>query len=101
MTSTTLVKAPRMGARTRRNTELMLSYCNAKSFVVFDRESTHYQPNDFYGKIIELSAIKILDGQVVDKFDTLVNPEMKISSKITELTGITNEMVKDVKGALL
>lgn len=88
-------KPPKMGARTRRNTETMLSYCRAESFVVFDRESTHYQPHDRYGKMIELSAVKIVGDKIVDTFDYLINPEMKISAKITELTGISNEMVKE------
>lgn len=62
------------------------------SFVILDRESTAAQPNIHYGKIIEISAIKIKNGKYVDKFDTLVDPEMKIPKKITELTGISNEM---------
>lgn len=95
MADTPYKKIPQMGERTKRNTEMMLSYCKAESFVVFDRESTHFQPNDHYGKMIELSAVKVVNDQIVDTFDTLINPEIKISSKITELTGITNEMVQD------
>lgn len=93
MTNAIPRKAPKMGKRALRNTEQMLAYCQSNSFVVFDRESTHYQPNDHYGKIIEISAVKIVNGEFVDKFDYLVNPEIKISHKITELTGITNEAV--------
>lgn len=95
MTNAIPRKAPKMGARALRNTEQMLAYCQSNSFVVFDRESTHYQPHDHYGKIIEISAVKIVNGEFVAKFDTLVNPEIKISHKITELTGITNEMVAE------
>lgn len=61
-------------------------------FVVFDRESTHFIPNINYGKILEISAIKIDYGKDVETFDTLVNPDMKIPKKITELTGISNKM---------
>lgn len=93
MTNALPKKAPKMGARALRNTEQMLAYCQSNSFVVFDRESTHYQPHDHYGKIIEISAIKIINGEIAGHFDYLVNPEMKISQKITDLTGITNEMV--------
>lgn len=93
MTDTSLRQLPKMGNRAKYNTNLMLAYCNASSFVVFDRESTHFQPNEFYGKIIELSAVKIVDGIIVESFDMLINPEIKISSKITELTGISDEMV--------
>ena len=95
MADTTIIKPQSMGKRTTRNTEIMLALCKSKSFVVFDRESTHYQPNDHYGKMIELSAVKIVDDRIVDTFDRLINPEMKISAKITELTGIDNEMVAD------
>lgn len=62
------------------------------SFIILDRESTSTQPNIHYGKITEISAIKIKNGKCIDKFDTLVDPEIKIPKKITELTGISNEM---------
>lgn len=46
-------------------------------------------------EIIELSALKVRDYKVVEKFSTLVKPEGKINSFITSLTGISNDMVKD------
>lgn len=45
--------------------------------------------------VTELSAIRIKDGEIADTFSTLVNPMCKISSKVTKLTGITNDMVKN------
>lgn len=93
MTNTTRLVTQKLGDRVMRNTVEMLSYCKAQSFVVFDRESTHYQPHEHYGRIIELSAVKIVDDKIVDTFDMLINPEIAISAKITELTGITKEMV--------
>jgi len=63
-----------------------------KTYVIFDRESTHYQPNLRYGKIIEISAVKVRKGEILETFDTLVDPEMTIPKKIVELTGITNKM---------
>ena len=65
-----------------------------KTFVVFDIETTglHYTDGD---KITEIGAVKIVDGKIVDKFQTLINPEVSISARITELTGINDEMVKD------
>ena len=65
-----------------------------KTFVVLDIETTgvHYTEGD---KITEIGAVRIVDGKIVDKFQTLVNPGIKISQEITNLTGIDDEMVKD------
>ncbi|MBR2337521.1 MAG: 3'-5' exoribonuclease [Clostridia bacterium] len=65
-----------------------------KTFVVLDIETTgvHYTEGD---KITEIGAVRIVDGKIVDKFQTLVNPGVKISQEITNLTGIDDEMVKD------
>lgn len=65
-----------------------------KTFVVVDIETTGvtFLSGD---RITEVGAVRIKDGEIVDMFQTLVNPEVTISEKITELTGITNEMVKD------
>ena len=46
-------------------------------------------------KITEISAIKFQNGEIIDEFNTLINPECHIPSFITKLTGINNEMVKD------
>ena len=66
-----------------------------KTFVVVDIETTglSYLGGD---KITEIGAVKIIDGKIVDKFQTLINPEKKISEEITALTGIDDEMVKDM-----
>ncbi len=62
-------------------------------FVVFDLETTGLDP--FYDEIIEIGAIKIVDSHIVDEFSTFVKPMNEIPTFITNLTGITNEMVKD------
>lgn len=65
-----------------------------KTFTVLDIETTgvHYSQGD---KITEIGAVRIKDGKIIDKFATFVYPEQSISQEITDLTGITDEMVKD------
>ncbi len=48
-----------------------------------------------YDKITEIAAVKIVNGVITEKFQTLVNPEVTISERIVELTGIDDELVKD------
>lgn len=60
-------------------------------FVVVDTETTGTSAS--MDRIIEIGAVKVLDGQVVDEFDQLVNPGTLIPSRITRLTRITNGMV--------
>lgn len=62
-------------------------------FVVFDFETTGL--DRFYDDIIEIGALKIENGIVVESFSSLIKPPNPIDSFITELTGITNEMVAD------
>ena len=61
------------------------------NFTLIDLETTGLDPRR--DDIIEISALKVRDGKVIDKFDTLINPGYEISDFITELTGITNEML--------
>lgn len=61
--------------------------------VVVDIETTGLNPKT--DRITEIAAYKINNGEITDTFKSLVNPEMEISEEIVELTGITNEMVKD------
>ncbi len=62
-------------------------------FVVFDLETTGLSKHNDH--IIEIGAVKVQNGVVTDHFSAFVNPGVNIPPKITELTGITNAMVKD------
>ena len=63
------------------------------SYVSFDIETTGF--NHLEDEIIEIGAIKVENGEIVDKFETLICPEKLIDFTITELTGISNAMVLD------
>ena len=62
-------------------------------FCVFDTETTGLDPGVEY--LTEIGAVLVRNGEVVAEFDTFVKPGKPITPKITELTGITNEMVED------
>lgn len=64
-----------------------------ESFVVFDIETTGFSP--VKNNITEIGAVKIMGGKIVDHFSTFVNPGEHIPKNITQLTSITDEMVKD------
>ena len=62
-----------------------------EEFVVFDIETTGL--NSHTNKIIEIGAVKIKAGRIIDRYSQLINPEISIPYHITEITSITNEQV--------
>lgn len=63
------------------------------TFVVFDVETTGLSA--VYNTIIELAAVKVKDGEIIDRFTSFANPHHPLSITTIELTGITDDMVKD------
>ena len=63
------------------------------TYVVFDLETTGFNAGGA-DSIIEIGAVKINNGEIIDRFDELIDPKRKLPEKITELTHITDEMLK-------
>ena len=63
------------------------------NYVVFDIETTGFSP--VVNKIIEIGAVRVENGAIVDKFSTFVNPKVPIPFRIENLTGINDNMVLD------
>ena len=65
----------------------------ADSFVVFDLETTGFSAAK--NKIIEIGAVKVVNGSITERFSTFVNPKVPIPYEIEQLTHITDDMVRD------
>lgn len=64
-----------------------------QDYVCFDLETTGLDPKT--DKIIEIGAVRVKDGEITDTFQSFVNPGRMLPPKITELTGICDEDLKD------
>ena len=64
-----------------------------ETYVVFDLETTGLYPNSG-DSIIEIGAVKIKNGEIIDRYDEFVNPERLLSEDIIKITGINNKMLE-------
>lgn len=65
------------------------------TYIAFDLETTGL--NVETDSIIEIGAVKVKDGKIVERFAEFLKPDIEISPRVTNLTGITNEMVKNAR----
>jgi DNA polymerase III epsilon subunit family exonuclease len=62
-------------------------------YVVYDLETTGISSDN--DSIVEIGAVRVRDGQVVDEYKIFVNPECHIPAEVSNINGITDDMVKD------
>lgn len=71
-----------------RSTQLLL---HEAEFVVLDVETTGLRPGP--DRVIEIAGLRLRNGEIVDSFQTLINPQRRLPPFIVRLTGITSDMV--------
>lgn len=77
-----------------RNTNKIINFDEMpREFVIMDIETTGLDP--YSDRIIEIGIIKVKDGEIIDQYNTLINPEMDIPITATRINNITNHMVKN------
>lgn len=66
---------------------------SGETFIAFDTETTGLRPET--DRVLEIGAVKFNKTGILDKFETLINPQKPIPPECTEINHITDEMVKD------
>ncbi|MDP4121190.1 MAG: 3'-5' exonuclease [Bacillota bacterium] len=79
--------------RELRTKKSIKEFKKTESYVVVDFETTGFNPQK--DRIIEIGIVKVQNGNIVDTFNMLINPCIKIPDEISHITGITDEMVKN------
>ena len=74
----------------RPNKDVLLD----QTYVVFDFETTGFNAGGA-DSIIEIGAVKIKNGEILERYDELINPGRPLPQKIIDITNITDEMLKD------
>ncbi|WP_100333727.1 PolC-type DNA polymerase III [Bacillus alkalisoli] len=64
-----------------------------ETYIVFDVETTGLSA--MYDTIIELAAVKVKEGEIIDRFESFANPHHPLSATTIDLTGITDDMVEN------
>ncbi len=65
-----------------------------QTYVVFDFETTGFNAGGA-DSIIEIGAVKMCNGEIIEKYDELIKPPQPLKQTITDVTSITNEMLAD------
>ena len=68
-----------------------------EQYNILDFETTGFSAD--FDRVIEVGVVKVKNNKIIDTFQDFINPGVRISSTITNLTGITNEMVRDAESA--
>ena len=63
-----------------------------ETYVIFDLETTGLDPKDG-NSIIEIGAVRVKNNEIIDRFDELIDPGVKLSDEIIRITNITDEML--------
>ena len=64
---------------------------SSQTYIVVDTETTGLRPAD--SRIIEIAAVKVINGKLEERFSQLVNPERSVPARITRITGISTRML--------
>lgn len=70
-------------------------YEGGNSYIALDLETTGLNPK--HDKIIEIGAVLVIGGEMKDTFSSFVNPKRELNGPTSELTGISDEMLKDAR----